>query len=304
MLFTQIFETIYSNLVESERYLSFQSFEAMYISLFTALGVGVLLYVMLGITLYSLGKKAGLTKLWRAFIPFANTYMIGELAVEGKFFKIRTKNIKMIALIAEIIYFLFYTAYLVMYAVAVEKGFINYEIQISEFLGEAIEEVVMIWNLPVAMGAYKTVYNVIKYVSIGAEIFYIIGFWALFLAFFRRYKRNLATLLTLICVIFPALYPIFILTCIKSVPVDYFDFLAKQHMAYDNYIRNLNSMYQNNPSNQNTNNSNPFEDYSQTQTKRPESPFSEYSASNEKVDTSNIKSTEDNSNNDNSDLFD
>ena len=68
-------------------------------------GLYAVVYVFKAIGLLVMAKKQGKTKLaWCAFIPFASTFLLGELAGELRFGSVKVKHLGIIAMVMELIY--------------------------------------------------------------------------------------------------------------------------------------------------------------------------------------------------------
>ena len=65
--------------------------------------VWIALFVLQGVGLYTMATKQGLKGKWRAFVPFANTLLIGQLAGECRVFGQRVKRAGLYTMIAQIL---------------------------------------------------------------------------------------------------------------------------------------------------------------------------------------------------------
>ena len=76
-----------------------------YLAIGIAAGIYLIVYLFKAAGLSKMAVNAGKKKLaWCAFVPFASTYLMGELAGEMRFGNARFKKIGLVAMIAEILY--------------------------------------------------------------------------------------------------------------------------------------------------------------------------------------------------------
>ena len=77
--------------------------KTMYISLIVAGVIWATLFILQGFALYTMAKKRGIQGKWRAFVPFADLYLMGKIAGECNVFGQKVKRAGMYAFIAQII---------------------------------------------------------------------------------------------------------------------------------------------------------------------------------------------------------
>lgn len=251
-----------------------------YIFIGIAAAFFVCVYCFKAIALSAMAKKAGMQKIvWCAFIPFASTYLMGELAGDVRLGKSRLKKIGLFVMIAEILY----TAAMALVCIPLlyalgdyQKYFTVVESDLGLSLGLSNEFPLGLYNI------YR-VGSVLVWIF---ELIFIAVSVFLYIFLFRKYAPASYIWLTILCVILPV--SSFILFAFRNrKPVD-FDALMRARAEamrrqqqyynnpYNNPYNNLyggpygNGPYGNNPYN------NPY-GQPQQPPREPDDPFGEYS---------------------------
>ena len=191
-----------------------------YIALYVAAGVYVLLYVFKAIGLFTMAKRQGKTNLaWCAFVPFASTYLMGELAGEWRLGKTRVKHIGLYAMLGEFVYCALaaFVSGVLVYALA--NGMTEtYPLEdvngnLTPYVG---------WQFSAALpDALYTACNVCNVLAVIFQYVQLILFVFLYIAFFRRYAPASYVWMVVVCALLPVVTPFLIFAFRNRTPVDY-----------------------------------------------------------------------------------
>ena len=77
--------------------------KVLYLGVIGAIVIWAGLFVLQGVGLYAMAKKQNVDKAWRAFVPFVNLLLIGQLAGECTVFGKKMKRVGLYAMIAQIV---------------------------------------------------------------------------------------------------------------------------------------------------------------------------------------------------------
>ena len=198
-----------------------------YIALFVAAGAFVLLYVFKAIGLFTMAKKQGkINLLWCAFVPFASTYLMGELAGEWRIGKARVKHIGLYAMLGELVYCALaaFVSGVLVYAFA--NGMT--ETYPLEDVSGAITPYVG-WRFTAALpDALYTACNVCNVLATVFQYVQLVLFVFLYIAFFRRYAPASYVWMVVICALLPVVTPFLVFAFRGRVPVDYDRFMQER----------------------------------------------------------------------------
>lgn len=174
-----------------------------------AAGVYAVIYVFKAIGLYRMAKKKGLNRLcWCAFVPFASTYLIGELGEQVRPFGLRIPKFGAVAMATEIVYAAFYALQIVPMGIAFQNGLYEIAQEGKYLVLYFMEPYVNIMNIGL-IGS-----NIAFFVNLIAEVF-------LFIAFFRVYAPDSYIWMVVLCAIFPFLFGFFAFAFRNRKGVDY-----------------------------------------------------------------------------------
>ena len=146
-----------------------------YIALIVAGGVFLALHACKAAALFIMAKKQGKKKLlWCAFLPFANTFLIGELGGEVKFGNLRLKHVGVVAMLAELVFVACRGFVLGYYAYAFHNGLTYFEVE-NNMIGWGFNEGVLTDGMYTALNACEIAGYILSFVVIIAFIFVNIG---------------------------------------------------------------------------------------------------------------------------------
>lgn len=172
--------------------------------------------VFKAIGLFVMAKKQKKTKLlWCAFLPFASTYLIGELAGEFRLGRTRVKHIGLYAMIAE---FLTCVSCAMLY---VPQSYIFMDDSLYEIVLETIgnqQYWVFRYTLPDWLNTFVTAAEILEMIFYLIEL---IAFVFLYMAFFKAYAPASYIWLVLVCVLFSYAAAFIIFAFRNRTPVDY-----------------------------------------------------------------------------------
>ena len=257
-----------------------------------ALGVYAIVYVFKAIGLSTMARKAGKNKLvWCAFVPFASTYLMGELS-DGMKIGQKKMKISLFALIAELLFVITW----LMAQVPVMYAFMDPSRYILEVSKNGVWYVSgFTEKIPLA------VYNIYKVGTVLEMIFYIvqtITFVFLLVAFFRVYSPATYIWMAVLCAFIPLATAFLIFAFRNRKAIDYEAYMRArveqiqrvQQQQYGNPYNPYGGNPYGNPQNPYGNNPyvNPQNPYGAPQQgaphgKEPDDPFGEY-ASGKKTD--------------------
>lgn len=208
----------FTNPAVTDYYGVMSSAKFTYLVIGIAAAVYVLLYVFKAIGLSVMAKKAGKEKLvWCAFVPFASTYLMGELAGEGRLGSLKVKKIGVFFLLAEILYFFSLLAYYV----PLLYGYASSLIVVVE--GDGGLSLQMLTEMPLWMYNMNRVGQVLDIVF---NLIYVVVSVFAYMFLFRRYAPASYIWLTILCVFVPA-----------AVPFLLFAFRNRKRIDYEAYMR-------------------------------------------------------------------
>lgn len=191
-----------------------------YVALITAACIYLVLYALKAAALFTMAKKRGLKKLyWCAFVPFASTYLMGEIGGELKFGNARFKHLGIYAMIAEILYVACSGFVYGFYAYAFHNGLGYYE-PLQNVNGNVygytwgIQDGVLSNGMYVALTTCEIAGYILNFLTIIAFIFVNI-------ALFRRYTPSSYIWMVVLCALLPPLENILLFAFCRRTPIDY-----------------------------------------------------------------------------------
>lgn len=192
-----------------------------YIALIVAGGVFLALHACKAAALFIMAKKQGKKKLlWCAFLPFANTFLIGELGGEVKFGNLRLKHVGIVAMIAELFFVACRGFVLGVYAYAFQNGKTWFEFE-ENMIGWGFNEGVLTDGMYTALNACEIAGYILSFVVLIAFIFVNIGI-------FRKYAPDSYIWMVVLCALLPPVEGILLLVFARRTPVDYEKYMRER----------------------------------------------------------------------------
>ena len=192
-----------------------------YIALIVAGGIFLALHACKAAALFIMAKKQGKKKLlWCAFLPFANTFLIGELGGEVKFGNLRLKHVGVVAMLAELVFVACRGFVLGYYAYAFHNGFTYFEVE-NNMIGWGFNEGVLTDGMYTALNACEIAGYILSFVVIIAFIFVNIGI-------FRKYAPDSYIWMVVLCALLPPVEGILLLVFARRTPVDYEKYMRER----------------------------------------------------------------------------
>ena len=179
--------------------------------------VFLVLYTFKAVGLSTMAKKRGMDKkVWAAFVPFASTWLIGELAGPVRVGKGKFAYFGLLTMLAEILLVVFYALYYIPMAYAISQGL--YVINTYE-KGDSTYIVV-----DYLIGNWNKVMNVAYIAEKIVRILYLVICIFLYMGFFRAYAPMSYIWLDILCLLFPVV-GILAFAFRNRKPVDYDKFV-------------------------------------------------------------------------------
>ena len=192
-----------------------------YIALIVAGGIFLALHACKAAALFIMAKKQGKKRLlWCAFLPFANTFLIGELGGEVKFGNLRLKHVGIVAMIAELFFVACRGFVLGYYAYAFHNELTYFEVE-NNMIGWGFNEGVLTDGMYTALNACEIAGYILSFVVIIAFIFVNIGI-------FRKYAPDSYIWMVVLCALLPPVEGILLLVFARRTPVDYEKYMRER----------------------------------------------------------------------------
>lgn len=192
-----------------------------YIALIVAGGIFLALHACKAAALFIMAKKQGKKKLlWCAFLPFANTFLIGELGGEVKFGNLRLKHVGVVAMLAEFVFVACRGFVLGVYAYAFQNGLTYFEVE-NNMIGWGFNEGVLTDGMYTALNACEIAGYILSFVVLIAFIFVNIGI-------FRKYAPDSYIWMVVLCALLPPVEGILLLVFARRTPVDYDKYMRER----------------------------------------------------------------------------
>lgn len=181
-------------------------------------GLYAVVYAFKAIGLFVMAKKQGKTKLvWCAFIPFASTFLLGEVAGELRFGNVKVKHLGIVAMVMELIYtfsgvfVIGWSANLISGGSYIVERVVN---NAGDVIGYTTKFVGVSQQLQATLNAFSIVELVFSFVQLIAFIF-------LNIAFFRRYAPLSYIWMVLFCAILPPVEAFLVFAYRNRRPTDF-----------------------------------------------------------------------------------
>lgn len=201
----------------------------------------LVLFVMGGFGLYRMASRRKIKHKWRAFVPFANTYLLGELAGNNcTFFGARLKLVKLWVTISEVLAVLV-GGFAIFCTIFLYSGFYSetWTYTEKEYYGETY--LIIGWDVSKMTVTQKAFYygslNCYGKLYYLFEIIYYLFFVTAIMNVFRRYAPAQSTMYTLLSVFFP-IENIFIFAVSGNREVNYNDYVKARYARYRNRYNN------------------------------------------------------------------
>lgn len=192
-----------------------------YIALIIAGGVFLALHACKAAALFIMAKKQGKKKLlWCAFLPFANTFLIGELGGEVKFGNLRLKHVGVVAMLAELVFVACRGFVLGYYAYAFQNERTWFEFE-ENMIGWGFEEGWLTDGMYTALNACEIAGYILSFAALIAFIFVNIGI-------FRKYAPDSYIWMVVLCALLPPVEGILLLVFARRTPVDYEKYMRER----------------------------------------------------------------------------
>lgn len=192
-----------------------------YIALIVAGGIFLALHACKAAALFIMAKKQGKKKLlWCAFLPFANTFLIGELGGEVKFGNLRLKHVGVVAMLAELVFVACRGFVLGYYAYAFHNGLTYFEVE-NNMIGWGFNEGVLTDGMYTALNACEIAGYILSFAALIAFIFVNIGI-------FRKYAPDSYIWMVVLCALLPPVEGILLLVFARRTPVDYEKYMRER----------------------------------------------------------------------------
>lgn len=190
-----------------------------------AFALWLTMFIMQGLGLRRLAKRAGLSKPWLAFVPFAHVFLLGKLTGEVSFFGHRIRRLGLYAMLVEIVAAIYY----VLMSVAIFILFVQNGASI-----ETSNAYYFRWtDLPVAARGWETFFNLSYYNLIPIfSLVHAIVLLILYMGFYKRYAPRSYFILSFAGILVPFFSGFAIFALRKREPIDYEAILRARQAAF------------------------------------------------------------------------
>lgn len=243
-------------------------------------GLYAVVYAFKAIGLLVMAKKQGKTKLaWCAFIPFASTFLLGELAGELRFGSVKVKHLGIIAMVMELIY-TFSGVFVIGWQANLISGGSYIVERVLNNAGDVIGYTTVFEGVSQQL---QTLLNVFSVIELVFSFVQLIAFIFLNIAFFRRYAPLSYIWMVLFCAILPPVEAFLVFAYRNRKPIDFDAYMKEraerirraQQAQYGPYGGNpYGNPYGQNPYGQNPYGQNP----NANAPSEPDDPFGEFSS--------------------------
>lgn len=252
-------------------------------------GLYAVVYVFRAIGLLVMAKKQGKTKLaWCAFIPFASTFLLGELAGELRFGSVKVKHLGIIAMVMELIY-TFSGVFVIGWQANLISGGSYIVERVLNNAGDVIGYTTVFEGVSQQL---QTLLNVFSVIELVFSFVQLIAFIFLNIAFFRRYAPLSYIWMVLFCAILPPVEAFLVFAYRNRKPIDFDAYMKEraerirraqqaQFGPYGPYGQNPygQNPYGQNPYGQNPYGQNPYgQNPNANAPSEPDDPFGEFSS--------------------------
>ncbi len=232
------------------------TFQSFFLTLGVSLGILVGLSVLQGFGFYAMAKKRNLKGKWRAFVPFINIHLMGQLAGECSFFGHKMKRTWLYVLITQIASTILCTVEIVAIGVLNMK-YAHYPI------GQELPA-----NIARLSNYYENSGFLIMIVNFAYEILMLI----LFMALLKKYYAKGYTMLSVFSFILPIVRYVVIFVVRNNKAIDYEAYMRARREEFIRRQQQYGNPYgrpYGNPYNQGQTSGN-------QQPKQPQDPFGEF----------------------------
>lgn len=201
----------------------------------------LIFFVFEGIGLFSIAKREGYKYAWLAFVPFANSYLIGKFSGDCTFCGKRIKKIGTWVLLTELLSFIFTMGYNILtFLIYYTDMFVDFKtLNRVEIYGVYFDQFVLSEPLNIMNIA-------LEFTSYLFNLVYMFFFIIAIINFFRRYSARNSFPLTMWSVaghiLGLPLYNIFIFAVRNNKPVNYAEYMRKRN---EEYMKRQQSFYNN-----------------------------------------------------------
>lgn len=209
------------------------TYTGYFIAIGIAVGLWLIFQVLMGFGIYTIAKRAGIKRPWMGFIPFANTYYLGTITGEARFFGQKMKRAGLYAAIAEGVAVLFTVFDLVCNLVFLQVASLEPVAEDIELFAGFNELTIQLADVPenlqwlcvftasVWPWTFKFLVAVVR----------IVMLYVLFFAFFRKYYARNPAVMTVLSAVLP-FRGATIFAVRKNTPVDYGEYTRRRMEAY------------------------------------------------------------------------
>ena len=194
------------------------------ISVSSVLIIDLILFVLLGIGLYTIGKRGGVKGSVMAFIPFVNMYYLGKIVGPVILFRQRFKNLGLWVMITSLITTtLVYTHNIITYW----DCLVNL-ITINQF--ELTKNAIILGSWHNNAIYLNDILSVIASLTSLANLFFYVF---LLFPFFQLYAKSNHNFYAILAIFFDILFPIFVFAFRKNERFDYSQYLKMKFGTYN-----------------------------------------------------------------------
>lgn len=247
-------------------------------------GLYAVVYAFKAIGLLVMAKKQRKTKLaWCAFIPFASTFLLGELAGELRFGSVKVKHLGIIAMVMELIY-TFSGVFVIGWQANLISGGSYIVERVLNNAGDVIGYTTVFEGVSQQL---QTLLNVFSVIELVFRFVQLIAFIFLNIAFFRRYAPLSYIWMVLFCAILPPVEAFLVFAYRNRKPIDFDAYMKEraerirraQQAQFGPYGPYGQNPYGQNPYGQNPYGQNPYgqNPYANAPSE-PDDPFGEFSS--------------------------
>lgn len=204
----------------------------------------LIFFILEGVGLYTMASKQGVGYKWRTFVPFVNSYLMGELTGDCPFCGKKIKSIKVWILCTELVAFITGALYFVCECLLASELFDAFRREVIDiYMG--IEVLTYEYDVSRMSGWHLIIYNISQidyYIYMVCDLLYFVFYIILLTNFFRKYFAKNYFMLVLACVLFPVQG-----ACVFAVrnnkPVDYTAYMNRRRAQYFGQHQNTNNPY-------------------------------------------------------------
>lgn len=182
-------------------------------------GVWVVVTVLAALGIHRLAKNKGIARLWRAYVPFYNLVVLGEVVGSAPVFRKKIKNIGLVCMILQILFVLDLVFNEISFVYNDVLGFYVEKVQ-------KVGDVEMIILAPHGVGVVYTIFSTI--LSLATLIFS----FGLYLEVFRSYVPTAAMPICIVTIFFSPVAPVALFVIRNRKYVNFQEYLQKRMAAF------------------------------------------------------------------------